>query len=100
MPFLAQPGQLAVAIPPHLVTATVLFLTTAATLLSGLICCGRGFVRHLFSIIFMSAGSAAFWTVGAERTSAWTRAPVITAAGALLIEMAPSCAWTAAQCEP
>ena len=88
MPFLAQLGQLAVAVPPYLVTATVLFLATTATLLSGMVRGGRGFVRRLPSIMFMLAGSAAFWTVGSEHTRAWTRAAVTTAAGALLIEMA------------
>jgi hypothetical protein len=88
MSFVAQLGQLAVAVPPHLVTATILFLATTATLLIGLVRCGRGFVRSLPSIIFMLAGSAAFWTSAAERTRAWTGAAVMAAAGALVIEMA------------
>ena len=87
MSSVAQLGNLAVTVPPHLVTASVLFLAATFTLLVGLVRCGRGFIRRLPSIVFIWAGAAAFWTLSGGHATEWTRTTVLIATAALLLEM-------------
>ena len=87
MSFVPQLAHLATSVPAYLVTASALLLTCTATLLVGLVRRGRGFIRRIPGIVFIGAGSAAFWTLPFERTRPWTVIAVATAATALLIEM-------------
>jgi hypothetical protein len=87
MSCVAQLAHLPGVVPPHLVTATVLFLIATATLVIGLVRQGHAFVRRLPSILFLWAGTTAFWFLSFHRTRPWTVIPTMIAGVALLVEM-------------